>query len=254
VGIIKGRADGSSSGFEGQVLDASGAPQAGVRVRIWADGWPELVSEPSDADGHWQAQVASAPVGVSWHLAVVDGGGRVISPVADVPTHADAVHGHQWQVVNWQEMAQVPEFVVASARRFACLENKGNHNLYVKVYDQEEDGVNGLWVRNAWEGGYDDRLTETKNDPYLPPAVPQGPGYAEFVLWSSVASYSVAVRDFESQSADDITTRLYAWAEDPACIQTWNSWGHWSYLVVLQRSRPLSASERWLRWLLPWQQ
>ncbi|MGQ9586324.1 MAG: hypothetical protein ACUVXG_13115 [Anaerolineae bacterium] len=252
AGIITGRANAGSSGFAGQVLDPSGTPQAGVRVRVWAEGWPEFLSDPSDATGHWQVQVAHRPVEASWHLTVVDGEGKAISPVADVPTHSDAVNGHQWQMVNWQEMPEVPEFVVVSARRFACLENKGNHNLHIKVYDQQRNGLDGIWMHIAWQGDSQDVVTYTKNDPYLPPGVPQGAGYADFVLWPSVASYSVAVRNFGSHAVSGITTRLYAEVEDPACNQAWNSWGHWSYLVVFQRSRPPSAFERWFRYLLPW--
>ncbi len=236
AGLILGRADSGGCGFQGRIWDASGAPQQGVQVRVWADGGPSHTTA-SDGEGRWQVQVASAPVDVLWHLAVVDGDGSFLSPVADVPTHADARNGHQWYAVSWQEMATVPEYVVASARRLACLENKGNHNLYLKVYDRQGRGVDGLWVRNAWQGGYDDRMTYTKNDPYLPPPVPQGPGYADFPLWVSVAEYTVRVRDFGSDAVSGITTRLDASVEDPACTQAWNGWGHWSYLVVFQRSQ-----------------
>lgn len=248
AGIITGRADPTGCGFSGRVWDASGAPQAGVQVRAWAEGWPAYTSGPSDAEGRWSLQVADAPTDALWHLAVVDRFGSLASPVADVPTHSDVVHGHQWYTVDWQEMAQVPEFVVASARRLACLENKGNHNLYVKVYDLQGNGLDGLWLRNAWEGGYDDRVTYTKWDPYLPPPVPQGAGYTDFVLWASVAEYTVQVRDFGSGAVRGITTRLDAAVEDPACVQAWNGWGHWSYLVVFQRSRA-EAWNPW-RWLL----
>ncbi|MGQ9568020.1 MAG: hypothetical protein ACUVXH_03565 [Anaerolineae bacterium] len=237
AGLILGRADSSGCGFQGRILDAAGAPQQGVQVRVWAEGWPTYTPTPSDGEGRWQVQVASAPVDVTWHLAVVDERGALLSPVADVPTHADARNGHQWYTVTWQEMTTVPEYVVASARRLACLENKGNHNLYIKVYDRQGRGVDGLWLRNAWQGGYDDRITYTKNDPYLPPPVPQGAGYADFALWASVAEYTVRVRDFGSDAASGITTRLDAAVEDPACTQAWNGWGHWSYLVVFQRSR-----------------
>ncbi|MGC8838299.1 MAG: carboxypeptidase-like regulatory domain-containing protein, partial [Anaerolineae bacterium] len=158
AGLILGRADAGGCGFQGRILDASGAPQQGVQVQVWADSGPSHTSA-SDGEGRWQVQVASAPVDALWHLAVVDGSGGFISPVADVPTYADARNGHQWYTVNWQEMTTVPEYVVASARRLACLENKGNHNLYIKVYDRLGRGVDGLWLRNAWQGGYDDRIT-----------------------------------------------------------------------------------------------
>jgi hypothetical protein len=234
--LILGRADPSGCGFQGRILDAAGAPQQGVQVRVWAEGGPAYTSAPSDGEGRWQVQVASAPVDALWHLAVVDGSGASLSPTADVPTHADARNGHQWYTVTWREMTTVPEYVVVSARRLACLENKGNHNLYIKVYDRQGMGVDGLWLRNAWQGGYDDRVTYTKNDPYLPPPVPQGAGYTDFALWASVAEYTVWVRDFGSDAVSGITTRLDAAVEDPACTQAWNGWGHWSYLVVFQRS------------------
>jgi hypothetical protein len=57
--------------IKGQVFDGSGAPKAGVTVKVWANGWPGAVSAPARGDGYWDMLLDIRPKNGQWNVAVV---------------------------------------------------------------------------------------------------------------------------------------------------------------------------------------
>lgn len=244
-GIIVGYPDCRRTILEGTIRDAAGSPLAGQRVKVWAPQWGQAVSAPSDSSGHWEVLVANAPLAATWQAAVVDAAGNLISPIAGqmyvpqtspvtagIPTSTDCVNGHQRLVINWRARQDWPDFVAASARFLSCEENHMNHNLYIWVLDHEGHGLNNIYLRLFLPGGaYTDE--RTGKDPYKPA------GYLDFPMFAN-ESRSVRVRDYSSDLVENLSNTT------PPVIDSCggNAWGHYSYQVVFQASKPLSAMRR----------
>ncbi|MGQ9518202.1 MAG: hypothetical protein ACUVT1_13120 [Anaerolineae bacterium] len=241
-GIIVGYPDCGRTILEGTIRDAAGSPLAGQRVKVWAPQWGEAISAPSDSSGHWEVWIAHAPLAATWQAVVVDSAGNLISPIAGqmhvpqlggetagIPTSTDCVNGHQRLVINWRERQDWPDFAAASARFLSCQENHGNHNLYIWVLDHEGRGLNNIYLRLSLpSGAYMDE--RTGKDPYKPA------GYLDFPMFAG-ESRTVRLRDYSSDLVTDLSNTT------PPVIDSCggNSWGHYSYHVVFQASKPLSA-------------
>lgn len=253
-GIIVGYPNCGRTILEGTIRDAAGSPLAGQRVKVWAPQWGAAVSAPSDSSGHWEVLVANAPLAATWQAAVVDAAGNLISPIAGqmyvpqsvavtagIPTSADCVNGHQRLVINWRERQDWPDFVAASARFLSCEENHMNHNLYIWVLDNAGSGLNNIYLRLFLPGGaYTDE--RTGKDPYKPA------GYLDFAMFAN-ESRDVRVRDYSSDLVQNLSNTT------PPVIDSCggNAWGHYSYHVVFQATKPLSAMRRLaLPLRLPW--
>ncbi|MGC8826675.1 MAG: hypothetical protein ACP5TV_06705, partial [Anaerolineae bacterium] len=244
-GIIVGYPDCRRTILEGTIRDAAGSPLAGQRVKVWAPQWGEAVSAPSDSSGHWEVLVANAPLAAAWQAAVVDAAGRLISPIAGqmyvpqpspvtagIPTSTDCTNGHQRLVINWRARQDWPDFTAASVRFLSCEENHMNHNLYIWVLDSAGSGLNNIYLRLFLPGGgYTDE--RTGKDPYKPA------GYLDFPMFAG-ESRDVRVRDYSSDLVRNLSNTT------PPVVETCggNAWGHYSYHVVFQAVKPLSAVRR----------
>lgn len=249
-GMIVGQPDCSRTSLGGTIRDESGLPLAGVRVKAWAPEWGQAISAPSDAAGHWEIHIADVPYRARWQLAIVNDAGQMISPIvgqmytpdhqpaAGIPTSGDCVNGHQRLIINWKARSSWNDFVLASARFLSCEENHGNHNIYLWVVDRQGLGINGVYLRLFLpDGSYEDRPTGW--DPYRPA------GYLDFSMGPR-EERRVRVRDYTSDWAEGLSNTTPPISD--ACAG--NSWGHLSYHVVFQASRPIALTKTW--WPRPW--
>jgi len=243
-GMIVGEPDCSQTSLGGTITNESSSPLAGVRVKAWSPEWGARISDPSDASGHWEIHIADAPYSAHWQLAVVNGAGQIISPIAGlmyvpqmggetpgIPTSSNCTDGHQKLTVNWKARSSWNDFVAASTRFLSCEENHMNHNIYLWAVDREGNGLNDLWIRFYLPDQYTDM--KTGHDPYKPA------GFLDFTMFAH-EERRVEVRDYVSDLVEGLSNTT------PPIIDscTGNAWGHYSYHVVLQASRELTLMEK----------
>ena len=242
TGIITGAVDCASTGLQGQVTNADGAPQSGVRIKVWAaDGSGPRMTVITSADGRWLALLdAAAPLAGRWQAAVVNSGDLPLSPVVGqigfldslnsveapgIPTSDDCVNGHQWLTVNFQARAAFPDYTLVSTRYISCQDNHLNHNLRVWVIEADGAQRRGTPVRFRERGGLEeDKLTGA--DIYKPA------GYIDFNL-PGRQEFTVRVLAGPSDETDLLSSMT------PPTIDNCggNNWGHHSYEVVFQHGQ-----------------
>jgi len=220
---ITGTANCGTTGLRGRITDPTGQPLAGVKVRVWAEGWSGTYSNPTDANGVWDCVLGTGAVEGRWYAAVAGDDGTLLSPIVALPTSSDCHNGHQWLEINWQVREEAaPEYVLAWSRRLCCIENCGNHNIYIDVTDAEGNGLGEVMLRVSWAGGYQDIETGHKLD--------IGPGRVEFPMYKG--TYSVQVLDGSSDTANSLTVEL---PDETACDNHGNTRYHYSYHVVFRK-------------------
>lgn len=241
-GIITGTTSCASTEIRGTVRDDGGAPQSGIRVRVWStatSGQPSFVSVPTGIDGRWEVILdPDQPQAGRWYVAVVDSTLQPISPVvgqvayADVPanpetlgipTHDDCTNGHQWLTIDFHRRSTFPMYTLASVRFLSCLENHMDHNLRLWVITVDGQGIRDLPVRFQEAGGFVDELL-TGRDPFKPA------GYIDYPIYSR-QSWTTEVVGLSSDTSPSMSS------ETPLVIETCsgNAWGHFSYEIVFQR-------------------
>ncbi|NPV06514.1 MAG: hypothetical protein HPY83_00950 [Anaerolineae bacterium] len=219
---ITGTANCGTTGLKGRVTDASGAPIAGARVRVWADGWAGGLSNPTDSEGRWDFVLGSGARSGVWFAAVADDAGELLSRAVALPTSDDCSNGHQWLEVEWAERSSAaPTYVLAWSRRLSCAENGGNHHLFIDVTDADGNGLPGVTLRVAWAGGQEDIQTGGKLD--------VGPGRVEFPMYRG--TYTVTVVGSSSDTARQLTVEL---PDETVCSNHGNTLYHYSYHVVFR--------------------
>lgn len=84
------------------------------------------------------------------------------------------------------------QYSLIEMRRLDACENRGKHNVYVRVVDASGNGVNGIWAIQAPNGNpgqvLDARQTETKDSWLMGPQ----PGWLNFDMWKG-AEYMVFI-------------------------------------------------------------
>lgn len=222
-GPITGTANCGTTGIKGRITDENGLPLPGLRVRVWADGWGGAFSNPTAADGAWDVFLGIGARPGTWHAAVVDDGGALLSPVVSLPTSDDCRNGYQWLEVQWRRRGEAAQdYELAWARRLTCQENNGNHHLFIDVTDAAGRGLPDVTVRVTWAGGQEDVVTGRKLD--------VGPGRVEFPMYKG--TYAVQVLGGTSDRATDLTVEL---PDETQCTNMGNTLYHYSYHVVFRR-------------------
>ncbi|MFZ1239408.1 MAG: carboxypeptidase-like regulatory domain-containing protein [Anaerolineae bacterium] len=242
TGIIIGATACTSTGLQGRVVAAGGAPQAGVRVAVWSalPGGPQM-TVVTGADGRWRALLdPAAPLAGRWQVAVVDSRERLLSPLVGqigfldslnsveapgIPTSDDCVNGHQWLTVNFQAQTTFPDYTLVSTRYISCQDNHLNHNLRVWVIEADGTQRRGTPVRFHEQGGFEeDKLTGA--DIYKPA------GYIDYNL-PGRQEFTVQVL------AGPSGVTPYLSSMTPPTIDNCggNNWGHHSYEVIFQHGQ-----------------
>lgn len=85
------------------------------------------------------------------------------------------------------------EWRLVSARRLSPCENRGLHNIFVKVLDAAGNPYDGALVVQSNFGNYGDILDRM-------PSGAKGPGQAEFIMWK-IAQYSVFIANPDGSPA-----------------------------------------------------
>lgn len=124
------------------------------------------------------------------------------------------------------------QFSLIEARRLSPCENKGNHNIFVKVVDgagNPVDGVLLIQTPNGQPGNViDKQMSGTK-----------GPGLAEFLMWK-MAEYSVYVSgDGANPGSTDLANSLHSnFADEAECSpgQGGNTLFHNSFSVIFRKN------------------
>lgn len=124
------------------------------------------------------------------------------------------------------------EWRLVSARRLSACENRGKHNIFVKVLDAAGNPVDGVLVvqsNNGNPGNILDRMTSGF----------KGPGLAEFVMWK-LAEYTVFVANPDgSPASTEYAQPLHSnFADEEMCSDGGggNTLFHNSFEVVFQRT------------------
>jgi hypothetical protein len=124
------------------------------------------------------------------------------------------------------------EWRLVSARRLSACENRGKHNIFVKVLDAAGNPVDGVLVvqsNNGNPGNILDRMTTGF----------KGPGLAEFVMWK-LAEYSVFVANPDgSPASTDFAQPLHSnFVDEENCSDGGggNTLFHNSFEVIFQRT------------------
>lgn len=124
------------------------------------------------------------------------------------------------------------EWRLVSARRLSACENRGKHNIFVKVLDAAGNPVDGVPVvqaNNGNPGAILDRMNSGS----------KGPGQAEFVMWK-LAEYMVFIANADgSPASTDFAQPLHSnFADEENCAdgQGGNTLFHNSFEVIFQRT------------------
>lgn len=124
------------------------------------------------------------------------------------------------------------EWRLVSARRLSACENRGKHNIFVKLLDVAGNPVDGVLVvqsNNGNPGNILDRMTSGF----------KGPGLAEFVMWK-FAEYSVFVANPDgSPASTDFAQPLHSnFVDEENCSDGGggNTLFHNSFEVIFQRT------------------
>lgn len=124
------------------------------------------------------------------------------------------------------------QFSLVEARRLTPCENKGNHNIFIKVVDAAGNPVDGVMViqtPNGQPGNVIDKQVSGS----------KGPGMAEFLMWK-LADYSVYVStDGGNPTSTDMANGLNSGFTDEAeCApgQGGNTLFHNSFSVIFRKN------------------
>lgn len=164
----------------------------------------------------WTPEPTNTPAPVIVQRAVA----AAPAPVAEVAAKAAAAPAPS---VEWR---------LVSARRLSACENRGKHNIFVKVLDAAGNPVDGVLVvqsNNGNPGNILDRMTTGF----------KGPGLAEFVMWK-LAEYSVFVANPDgSPASTDFAQPLHSnFVDEENCSDGGggNTLFHNSFEVIFQRT------------------
>jgi CRP-like cAMP-binding protein len=124
------------------------------------------------------------------------------------------------------------EWRLVSARRLSACENRGKHNIFVKVLDAAGNPVDGVMVVQANRGNPGDVLDRMASGA-------KGPGQAEFIMWK-LAEYMVFIANPDgSPASTDFAQPLHSnFADEEMCGdgQGGNTLFHNSFEVIFQRT------------------
>lgn len=125
------------------------------------------------------------------------------------------------------------EWRLVTMRRLTACENKGKHNIFVKVLDAAGNPVDGILVVQSERGNFGNILDRMGSGT-------KGSGLAEFVMWK-FAEYSVFIANADgSPASTDFAQPLYSgFPDEENCSdgQGGNTLFHNSFEVVFQRTR-----------------
>jgi CRP-like cAMP-binding protein len=124
------------------------------------------------------------------------------------------------------------QFSLLEARRLSPCENKGNHNIFVKVVDAAGNPVDGVLLVQTPNGQpgnvIDKQMSGSK-----------GPGLAEFLMWK-MAEYSVYTSgDGANPGSTDLANSLHSnFADEAECSpgQGGNTLFHNSFSVIFRKN------------------
>ncbi len=178
---------GDSSVLSGDVLNASGAPLAGVRVALQRDG-ATVAEATSDADG-------------AFRFADLSGGIYGLA-VSGITVTGIALDGWQAKRLKLAAGAGVRyRYAVQRSRLLSAEESAGRRAFFGIVTDAAGQPLNGIKLKMAWGSGAADCATATTGaDPYQPA------GRYEFLHTPGVYQLSVIQDDWPSDLADDLDT------------------------------------------------
>jgi hypothetical protein len=156
-----------------------------------------------------------APVIVQRAVAAAPAPAQVEEPVAKAAAPAPSV---EWRLV--------------SARRLSACENRGKHNIFVKVLDAAGNPADGVLVVQANNGNpgniLDSMISGIK-----------GPGQAEFVMWK-LAEYMVFIANPDGTPAStEFAQPVHSnFADEETCSdgQGGNTLFHNSFEIIFQRT------------------
>ena len=124
------------------------------------------------------------------------------------------------------------EWRLVSARRLSACENRGKHNIFVKVLDAAGNPVDGVMVVQANNGNPGDILDRM-------PSGTKGPGQAEFVMWK-IAEYMVFIANPDgSPASTDVAQPIHSnFVDEETCAdgQGGNTLFHNSFEIIFQRT------------------
>jgi hypothetical protein len=163
----------------------------------------------------WTPVPTDTPVPVIVQRAVAAAPAPVEEPAAKAAAAAPAV---EWRLV--------------SARRLSACENRGKHNIFVKVLDAAGNPVNGVLVVQANNGNAGNILDSMISGI-------KGPGLAEFVMWK-LAEYMVFIANPDGTPAStEIAQPIHSnFVDEENCAdgQGGNTLFHNSFEIVFQRT------------------
>ena len=124
------------------------------------------------------------------------------------------------------------EWRLVSARRLSACENRGKHNIFVKVMDGAGNPVDGVMVVQANNGNPGDILDRMTSGT-------KGPGQAEFIMWK-LAEYMVFIANPDgSPASTDFAQPIHSnFTDEETCAdgQGGNTLFHNSFEVIFQRT------------------
>lgn len=88
-------------GFHGVIWGANGLPLAGVRVKVWREGGPEGISDPSNQDGIYQIPISGEHATGRWWVQVWENDRAASTPVG-VDMGGGCTYGIQEVKVDWR--------------------------------------------------------------------------------------------------------------------------------------------------------
>ena len=156
------------------------------------------------------------------------------TPVPPTPTPRPVVQ--EAPVVAMAAAAAAPapstQYTLVESRRMTPCENRGKHNIYIKVVDAAGNPVDGVTLVQSpadQPGRALDKMVTGE----------KGPGLAEFVMWKK-AEYAVYISDDGANPANsDIARPLHAnYIDEAACSEGGggNTLYHNSFNVVFQKN------------------
>jgi CRP-like cAMP-binding protein len=124
------------------------------------------------------------------------------------------------------------EWRLVSARRLSACENRGKHNIFVKVLDGAGNPVDGVMVVQANNGNPGDILDRMTSGT-------KGPGQAEFIMWK-LAEYMVFIANPDgSPASTDVAQPIHSnFTDEETCAdgQGGNTLFHNSFEIIFQRT------------------
>lgn len=125
------------------------------------------------------------------------------------------------------------EWKLVTMRRLSACENRGKHNIFIKVLDAGGNPLNGILVVQASNGNPGNALDRMASGS-------KGPGMVEFVMWK-MAEYTVFVANPDgSPASTDFAQPVHSnFADEENCSDGGggNTLFHNSFEVVFQRTR-----------------